>query len=74
MCAAYHNALSLMEMKNQECDNLGYEKEAKRDVTYAVKLSKLVNNVEGFDANHELLLLMENLRVNLHYAKHSLVQ
>ena len=39
-----------------------------------MKLSKLVNKVEGFDANHDLLLLMENLRVKLHYANYSLAQ
>ena len=33
-----------------------------------MKLSKLVNKVEGFDANHDLLLLMKNLWVKLHYA------
>ena len=35
-----------------------------------MKLSKLVNKVEGFDANHDLLLLMENLWVKLHYANY----
>ena len=39
-----------------------------------MKLSKLVNNVEGFDANHDLVLLMENFWVKLHYAKYSLAQ
>ena len=39
-----------------------------------MKMSKLVHKVEGFDANHDLLLLMENLWVKPHYANYSLAQ
>lgn len=53
---------------------LGKRKKQKEMSHMQIKLSKLINNVEGFDANHDLLLLMENLWVKLHYAKKSLAQ